>query len=106
MIVRSGVEFENFRKAYDEIMKQQKMMENGDFTEEEIMNAKKQLITAYESNLDSIGAMSEYYTMQILLGTNTSIKEMTEKIEKVTREEIITAAKSMVLDTVYYIDKE
>ena len=106
MIVRSGVEFENFGKAYDEIMLQQEAMVKGDFSDEEIDFAKKHLITAYESNLDSIGAMAEYYTMQILLGTDVSIEEMTEKIEKVTREEIVQAAKGMTLDTVYYIDKE
>jgi len=106
MIVRSGVEFENFGKAYDEIMAQQKMMENGDFTQEEIESAKKQLIGAYESNLDSVAAMAEYYTMQLILGTDTSVEEMARAIEKVTRDEIITAARGMKLDTVYYLDKE
>lgn len=106
MIVRSGVEFENFKTAYDEIMCQQKLMESGDFSDEEIEFAKKYLINAYESNLDSISAMEEYYTMQILMGADTKIEEMTEKITNVSREEIINAANSMVLDTVYYMDKE
>ena len=106
MVVRSGVEFDKFKIAEDEIMRQQSLMENGEFTDDEIDFAKKHLITAYESNLDSIGAMAEYYTMQILLGTNVSIEEMTARIEKVTREEIIAAAKTMKLDTIYYMDKE
>lgn len=106
MIVRSGVEFENFKTAYDEIMHQQQMMENGEFSEEEIEFAKKHLVTAYESNLDSIAAMEEYYTMQILLDSDVSIEEMTDNICAVTREEIIAAAKGMQLDTVYYMDKE
>ncbi len=106
MVVRSGVEFDKFKTAEDEIMRQQSLMESGEFTDDEIDFAKKHLITAYESNLDSIGAMAEYYTMQILLGTNISIAEMTEKIEKVTREEIISAAKTMKLDTIYYMEAE
>ncbi len=106
MVVRSGVEFEKFGKAYDEIMAQQTEMINGNFTDEEIDFAKKQLVSAYESNLDSISAMAEYYTMQILLGTDVSIEEMTKKIENVTKDEIVQAAKGMTLDTVYYIDKE
>ncbi len=106
MIVRSGVEFENFKTAYDEIMYQQSLMEKGDFSDEEIEFAKKHLITAYESNLDSVAAMEEYYTMQILLRSNVSIEEMTSKISSVSREEIITAAKSMKIDTIYYMDKE
>lgn len=106
MIVRSGVEFENFKTAEDEIMLQQSLMEKGDFTDEEIEFAKKQLITAYESNLDSVAAMEEYYTMQLLLGKNISIEKMTEQISSVTRGEIVEAAKSMKLDTIYYMDKE
>ena len=106
MVVRSGVEFDKFKTAEDEIMHQQSLMENGEFTDEEIDFAKKYLITAYESNLDSISAMAEYYTMQIILGTNTSIEEMTKLIANVKRGEIIGAAKSMKLDTVYYMDKE
>ncbi len=106
MIVSSGVEFENFQKAYDEIMLQQSLMEKGEFSDEEISFAKKQLKRAYEANLDSINAMEEYYTMQILLGIDISIDKMTEEIEKVTREDIINAAKGMMLDTVYYLEKE
>lgn len=108
MIVRSGVEFENFGKAYDEIMLQQQLTENGEFSDDEIDAAKKQLINAYKSNYDSIGAMGEYNTMQLIMGTDIPIKEMIERIERVGREEIIAAAKSMRLDAVYMLkdDKE
>ena len=106
MIVRSGVEFKNFKTAYDEIMVQKQAMESGDFTEEEIEFAKSQLLTAYEAAGDSISSMEEFYIMQILAKTNITLDMMAEKINKVSREEIIGAAKCMKLDTVYYIDKE
>ena len=108
MIVRSGVEFENFEKAYDEIMLQQQLTENGEFDDAEIGAAKKQLINAYKSNYDSIGEMGEYNTMQLIMGTDVPISEMIERIQNVTREEIVSAAKSMKLDTVYMLksDKE
>ena len=106
MIVRSGVEFDSFTKAYDEILLQQENMKNGDFTNEEIDAAKKQLINVYESYYDSINMIEEYYTMQILLGTDVSIAEMTEKIMAVTKKEIVEAANKMQLDTVYRLEKE
>ena len=106
MIVRSGVEFENFKKAYDEILSQQKDMCEGRFTIEDINAAKKYLIGAYNSNYDSLSATEEYYTMQLLLGTDISIKEMTDSIQKVTKEEIVAISNSMQLDTVYYLDRE
>ncbi len=106
MIVRSGVEFECFQKAFDEIMAQQSKMVNGEITEKEIDAAKKQLVNIFQSNYDSIASMEEYYTMQILLGTNISIEDIKSKVEKVTLEEIKDVAAAMILDTVYYIDKE
>lgn len=106
MVVRSGVEFESFEKAYDEIMLQQSKMINGEITPDEIETAKKQLVNAYQSNYDSIHALEEYYTMQLLLGTDISIEDMKKAVEAVTHEEIVEIAKSMLLDTVYYIDKE
>ncbi len=106
MLVRSGVEFESFKKAYDEIMLQQSKMVNGEITPDEIETAKKQLINAYQSNYDSIRALEEYYTMQLLLGTDISIEDMKKSVQEVSLEEIVEVAKSMLLDTVYYIDKE
>ncbi len=106
MIVRSGVEFENFKTAYDEIMHQQEMMINGDFTQEEIEFAKKQLTSAYEANIDSIASMEEYYIMQLLLESDISIPRMVDMVNKVTREDIISVAKGMKLDTVYYMEGE
>lgn len=105
MIVKSGVEFENLGKAYEEIMLQQQAMCRGEITEEEIDAAKKQLINAYSSNFDSVSAMAEYYTMQLLLGTDVSIEEMIEKVKNVTKEEIVSAANGMTEDTVYFLEK-
>ena len=106
MVVRSGVEFESFKKAYDEIMLQQSKMVNGEISIDEIETAKKQLINAYQSNYDSIRALEEYYTMQLLLGADISIEDMKKSVQEVSLEEIVEIAKSMLLDTVYYIDKE
>ena len=52
--------------------------------------------------------MGEYNTMQLIMGTDVQISEMIERIQNVTREEIVSAAKSMKLDTVYMLksDKE
>ena len=106
MVVRSGVEFESFQKAYDEIMLQQSKMVNGEITPDEIETAKKQIVNAYQSNYDSIRALEEYYTMQILLGTDISIEDMKKAVDAVSPGDIVEIAKAMLLDTVYYMDKE
>lgn len=106
MIVRSGVEFENFEKAYNEILAQQSEMCSGSIEQDEIDAAKKFLKGTYSSNYDSIAAMEEYYTMQLLIGSDTSIEEMVDAIEKVTKDDIVNIANGMKLDTIYYLDAE
>lgn len=101
--VTSGIEFQNFDAAYNEIMAQLQAMKNGEFTEEEIDIAKKELINAYRSKVDAVEALEDYYTTQLLLGTDVSIEESIEGIKGVTREQIIEAAGKAVLDTVYFL---
>lgn len=104
MIVRSGVEFDNFQTAYDEIMLQLDEIKKCNITDAELDAAKKQIINAYQSNYDSIGAMEEYYTMQLLLKTDVPISEMVNAISSVTKEQAAEAARGVKLDTVYYLD--
>ena len=104
MIVRSGVEFDKFQTAYDEIMLQLDEIKKCNITDAELDAAKKQIINAYQSNYDSIGAMEEYYTMQLLLKTDVSISEMVNAISSVTKEQAAEAARGVKLDTVYYLD--
>lgn len=106
MIVRSGVEFENFEKAQEEIMLQLEKVCSGDITPEEEDAAKKQLVGAYTANCDSEAAMEEYCIMQILLGTDVSVEDMIESIKNVRRGDIARAARECVLDTVYCIEGE
>ncbi len=102
--VSSGIEFQNFKPAYDEIMAQLQAMKNGDFTDEEIDIAKGELINAYRSWVDAVEAIEDYYTSQLLLGTDVSIEESINGIKDVTREQIVEVANRAVLDTVYFLD--
>lgn len=101
--VSSGIEFQNFDAAYNEIMAQLELMKKGSFTDGEIDIAKKELINSYRSVKDAVEALENYYTTQIILATDVSIDEVIEKIEGVTREQITEAAGRMALDTVYFL---
>lgn len=101
--ISSGIEFENFDPAYNEIMAQLQAMRDGDFTEEDIDTAKKEICNSYRSRVDSVEAMEYFYTGQILLGRDITIDQAIENIEKVTKEQIVAVADKVRLDTVYFL---
>lgn len=101
--ITSGIEFENYQKAYDEIMRQLELMKKGEFTDAEIDTAKKELVNAMRSRVDSVESLEDYYTMGLCLGSDVSIEEAIEKIENVSKDEIIEVAQRVVLDTVYFL---
>lgn len=101
--VDSGVEHINTEKAEAEIINQLNAMCSGDFTDEEIENARKAVINAWRGVNDGARSIADWYFNQAYLGTSDSPEDQIEKIQKVTREEIIAAAKSLKLDTVYIL---
>ena len=76
---------------------------NGDFTQENIDDAK----TTLYSNLRNVPEAQEssinYYFMQEFYTQKDSIESLMEKIEAVSREEIIEFAKSVKLNVVYFL---
>ena len=104
MFISSGIENEKFEKAYNEIMLWLDRMKNGEFTDEEILSAKKYLETNIKSLSDSLRAYEDYISLNILDGrTPETLDELIEKYNLVTRDEIISAAKKTELDTVYLL---
>ena len=101
--VDSGVEHINTEKAEAEIINQLNLMCNGEFSDEDIENARKALINSWKGVSDSARSIADWYYNQAYMGTSYSPEDQIEKLMKVTREEIIAAAKSLKLDTVYIL---
>lgn len=104
--VDSGVEQENIEKARNEILNQLESMKKGEFTDEEMNNSLLSLINAAKSMNDSAASLASWYLKQDILGTNYSPEEEIERLKSVTREDIIKAASSLTLDTVYVLTKK
>ncbi len=104
MFISSGIENDKFEKAYNEIMLWLDKMKNGEFTDEEILSAKKYLETNIKSLSDSLRAYEDYISLSILDGREPETPdELIKKYALVTRDEIINAAKKTELDTVYLL---
>lgn len=103
ILIRAGIEIENYKKALDIINKQLEDMKNGNFTEEDIQNAKNLIIATIENIPEEQDTEISYYFGQELANTNISVEEYKNKIENVTKEQIIEVANSVTTNTIYFL---
>ncbi len=103
MLISSGIETENYNKAYGEIMAQMDNMNRGKITAEEFDAGKKYLKNSFNSMKDSISAMEDFYMSQIICKTDETLESIIEKINNVTMEEVIRVGKKISLDTIYFL---
>lgn len=101
MTVDSGVETENIEKARKEILNQLDAMIKGDFTDEEMNNSRLSVINSLRSKNDSLYSITDWYLSKAYMNETGSPEDEIERINAVTRDDIIAAAKSFRLDTVY-----
>ena len=105
MNIASGVKVGNEKLAEEEIMNQLSEMQKGNFSENDITEAKKSLENGYKGNFDDPERLATFYLSRILSGEeNASVEQVIEKINAVTRSEIIEMANTVVLDTVYFLE--
>ena len=103
IFIKCGIEIGNYEKTLTLVKKQIEDMEKGDFTEEEIENAKKGIIASIKIIDDEQDTQITYYFGQELTGTIVSLEEYTKKIENVSKEDIINIAKKVSINTIYFL---
>ena len=101
--VSSGIEFENYQKAYDEILTQLEAVQKGQLEDWELEAARSTLLNAYASMGDSQGKLENFYLGQAATGRDESPEDLAEKVRSVTPERIFQAMGTVKLDTVYFL---
>lgn len=103
ILVMAGIEISNYEKALKIIKEQVEAMEKSDFSDEDISNAKKIIISNIESISDEQDSEIIYFFGQELSEDNISIEQYVEFIKKVNREEIVEFAKKIKINTIYFL---
>lgn len=101
LLVSSGIDAKNAKLTEDEIEKQLDMIRAGEFTDRELDDAKRFLISYLRSRKDSPRSMMSWYYTRSMYGTSDSPEEYSILIENTTADEVIKAANSLAKDTVY-----
>lgn len=103
IFIRCGIQIENYEKALDIIKVQLENIKKGEFTEEDVNNAKKYLISGIKNVEEEQDTEIVYYIGQEIAKTNMSLEEYMKKIEKVSKDDVINFANSVNLNTVYFL---
>ena len=99
--VESGIEKENATKAEREILNQLDIMKQNLFTDEEFQSSIKSITDSFKSYNDSQGLLDAWYSLKIVKDKLVSPEEAAETISRVTRNDVVYAARGVKLHTVY-----
>lgn len=105
IIIKSGIESTNYDKALEIIKKQLEDMKNGEFTEEDMQNAKKIIIASYRAVQDEQDSAISYYFGKEMEQGNLDIPTYINQIKSVSKEQIVEIANKITINTIYFLSK-
>ena len=106
VFVDCGIEEENIIKTENEILNQLEEIKKGNFSEEDVNNSILSIINSLKGVGDTPLSYINWYYGCFINDEVISPAESIEKYKAVTREQIIAAAESLELDTVYVMKGE
>lgn len=103
ILVSSGIEFDKYETARDEILAQLDQVRKGEIEDWELEGARRTLVGGHLSTLDDQARQEEFWLGQAVAGLDDTIEETAAKFESVTREQVAQAAQKLELDTIYFL---
>ena len=103
MVVSSGIEFDKYETAQGEILAQLEKCRAGTIEEWELMGARQSVISALRTTMDAQGRLEEHWLGQAVAGLTEGPDELALRVEAVTMDQVVAAARRLELDTVYFL---
>lgn len=101
--VSSGIDTDNYQKTVDEILHQLEQCRRGQISDEELQAAKEAICSSLRTIPDSIGQMEDFAAFRLLTGFPLEPEAYMEAVRAVTREDAARMARSVRLDTTYFL---
>lgn len=102
MFIYAGIDKKDYQKTLKEVIKQIESMNNGEFEEKDIENAKKTYKSSikelYDSEISIVGTIASQNYLKY-----DSLEERMKKIDTVTKEDIINFSKKIKMDSVFLL---
>ena len=106
LAVSSGIEFDKYDAALNEILAQLDAVRRGEVTDEELSAAKLSVASDYRSVEDSPLALEDFYLNQALIGPDCSPSELAALTEEIKLKETVEIAKGIECDAIYFLRGE
>lgn len=106
IIVTTGIDTNNYELARGAIEAQLVDIRNGNVSEQELFAAKKSIYNIYNAVSDSPNAIERFYLGRIINGIDASVSDFLEKIDALTLDDVMRAARALELHTVYFLKGE
>ncbi|MBO5397646.1 MAG: insulinase family protein [Clostridia bacterium] len=106
IFIRCGIEVDNYQKALDIIKEQLDNIKNGNFTEEDISNAKCYLISGIKAIEEEQDSEIVFYIGNEISNINMTLKQYIDVIQNITKEEIIEFANLLEYNTIYFLSNK
>ena len=103
IMINCGIEIKNYEKALEIIRQQLEDIKSGKFTEEDLENSKKGIISVIRGIEDEQDTEITYYFGQELSGDKMAIQNYIETIQKVTMQNVIDIANKIKINTIYFL---
>ena len=103
IFINCGIEIKNYEKALEIIKQQIENMKKGDFTDEEVENAKKGIIASIKTIDDEQDTEITYFFSQELSKSKCNIEQYMQRISEVTKDNVVDVANKVSINTVYFL---
>lgn len=103
MVVSSGIKFENYKTALDEITKQLDAVKRGDIDAQELNGGRQAVVNSLKTVMDSQRRLENFYFEQRLMGIECTPEDMAALAACVTVDDIVKVASGVAVDTVYFL---
>ena len=104
LLVSSGVEFDKFEEAKNEILAQMEAIRAGQVSDQELEGAKKFVAGSLRANLDAQTRLENYWLNQAITGENLRPQDLAAAVEKTTLAELVELAGQIQLDSIYFLN--
>lgn len=106
IFIRCGIEIQNYQKALDIIKKQLQDIQNGNFTDQDIQNAKQSIIQAIKFIPDEQDTRNNLLLWTRNIRQLRTIRPIRRKIKAITKDQIIDLSKQINIHTIYFLTNQ
>jgi predicted Zn-dependent peptidase len=103
MMVMSGIDLKNYDQAIGIIHEQMDAMKKGDFTDADLEQTKAVIQNQMLETIDTPRGLIEVLYHNVVAHVDINLETWLKEMQKATKEEIVTVAEKIELDTIYFL---